>query len=147
MYDIRKRLKNFTFLRTLASCAVMFYLDQDQLFVYGMFNGQLPLIYCRFLSPLSVVPLISMVGFGLYELGFPGVISSPLTNIVFLLFFVCLCTIYIIANFFSLFLGGKMCGDWLASACASNLYCSGKFIKQDFIIVIRIWASSHHLFL
>ena len=26
----------------------------------------------RFLSPLSVVPLISLVGFGLYELGFPG---------------------------------------------------------------------------
>ncbi|KDO69755.1 hypothetical protein CISIN_1g009582mg [Citrus sinensis] len=27
----------------------------------------------RFLSPLSVVPLISLVGFGLYEFGFPGV--------------------------------------------------------------------------
>ncbi|KAG4957548.1 hypothetical protein JHK82_043255 [Glycine max] len=27
----------------------------------------------RFLSPLSAVPLVSHVGFGLYELGFPGV--------------------------------------------------------------------------
>ncbi|OMO78444.1 Xanthine/uracil/vitamin C permease [Corchorus olitorius] len=27
----------------------------------------------RFLSPLSVVPLVSLVGFGLYEFGFPGV--------------------------------------------------------------------------
>jgi nucleobase transporter 1/2 len=27
----------------------------------------------RFLSPLSVVPLVSLVGFGMYELGFPGV--------------------------------------------------------------------------
>ncbi|KAL8154205.1 hypothetical protein V2J09_011965 [Rumex salicifolius] len=27
----------------------------------------------RFLSPLSAVPLVSLVGFGLYELGFPGV--------------------------------------------------------------------------
>ncbi|KAK4782315.1 hypothetical protein SAY86_016417 [Trapa natans] len=27
----------------------------------------------RFLSPLSVVPLVSLVGFGLYERGFPGV--------------------------------------------------------------------------
>ncbi|KAL5070082.1 hypothetical protein RYX36_020969 [Vicia faba] len=26
----------------------------------------------RFLSPLSAVPLVSLVGFGLYELGFPG---------------------------------------------------------------------------
>ena len=29
--------------------------------------------FCRFLSPLSSVPLVSLVGFGLYELGFPGV--------------------------------------------------------------------------
>jgi hypothetical protein len=28
---------------------------------------------CRFLSPLSAVPLVALVGFGLYELGFPGV--------------------------------------------------------------------------
>lgn len=27
----------------------------------------------RFLSPLSAVPLVALVGFGLYELGFPGV--------------------------------------------------------------------------
>uniref|UniRef100_A0A2P2M7N6 Nucleobase-ascorbate transporter 6 n=1 Tax=Rhizophora mucronata TaxID=61149 RepID=A0A2P2M7N6_RHIMU len=27
----------------------------------------------RFLSPLSVTPLVALVGFGLYELGFPGV--------------------------------------------------------------------------
>lgn len=27
----------------------------------------------RFLSPLSAVPLVSLVGFGLYEFGFPGV--------------------------------------------------------------------------
>lgn len=27
----------------------------------------------RFLSPLSAVPLVTLVGFGLYEFGFPGV--------------------------------------------------------------------------
>ncbi|CAJ1968988.1 unnamed protein product [Sphenostylis stenocarpa] len=27
-----------------------------------------------FLSPLSSVPLVSLVGFGLYELGFPGML-------------------------------------------------------------------------
>lgn len=27
----------------------------------------------RFLSPLSAAPLVGLVGFGLYELGFPGV--------------------------------------------------------------------------
>jgi xanthine/uracil permease len=27
----------------------------------------------KLLSPLSAVPLVSLVGFGLYELGFPGV--------------------------------------------------------------------------
>jgi hypothetical protein len=31
------------------------------------------LFFRRLLSPLSAVPLISLVGFGLYELGFPGV--------------------------------------------------------------------------
>lgn len=29
----------------------------------------------RFLSPISVVPLVALSGFGLYELGFPGVCS------------------------------------------------------------------------
>jgi len=27
----------------------------------------------RFLSPLSAAPLVGLVGYGLYELGFPGV--------------------------------------------------------------------------
>lgn len=32
----------------------------------------------RLLSPLAAVPLVSLVGFGLYELGFPGVsFSAP----------------------------------------------------------------------
>ncbi|KAG4381799.1 hypothetical protein GLYMA_15G221132v4 [Glycine max] len=31
------------------------------------------LLLQQFLSPLSAVPLVSHVGFGLYELGFPGV--------------------------------------------------------------------------
>lgn len=40
----------------------------------------------RFLSPLSAVPLISLAGFGLYELGFPGVsIIINATNMVWLL--------------------------------------------------------------
>jgi hypothetical protein len=30
-------------------------------------------LFHRFLSPLSAVPLVSLAGFGLYELGFPGV--------------------------------------------------------------------------
>lgn len=32
--------------------------------------------FFRFLSPLSAVPLVSLVGFGLFELGFPGVSLS-----------------------------------------------------------------------
>ncbi|KAL5216048.1 hypothetical protein ABZP36_007449 [Zizania latifolia] len=31
--------------------------------------------YHKLLSPLSAVPLVSLVGFGLYELGFPGVVK------------------------------------------------------------------------
>lgn len=30
----------------------------------------------RFLSPISVVPLVGVAGFGLYELAFPGVCAS-----------------------------------------------------------------------
>lgn len=30
-------------------------------------------IISRFLSPISAVPLVGLVGFGLYEFGFPGV--------------------------------------------------------------------------
>ncbi|KAK9747947.1 hypothetical protein RND81_02G025600 [Saponaria officinalis] len=44
----------------------------------------------RFLSPLSAVPLISLVGFGLYELGFPGVakcVEIGLPELVILIFF------------------------------------------------------------
>ncbi|CAN1334642.1 Nucleobase-ascorbate transporter 6 [Linum perenne] len=43
----------------------------------------------RFLSPLSAVPLVGLVGFGLYELGFPGVakcIEIGLPELVILLF-------------------------------------------------------------
>ncbi|GAU42303.1 hypothetical protein TSUD_136890 [Trifolium subterraneum] len=44
----------------------------------------------RFLSPLSAVPLVSLVGFGLYELGFPGVakcIEIGLPELILLVFF------------------------------------------------------------
>ncbi|KEH31856.1 nucleobase-ascorbate transporter-like protein [Medicago truncatula] len=43
----------------------------------------------RFLSPLSAVPLVSLVGFGLYELGFPGVakcVEIGLPELVLLVF-------------------------------------------------------------
>ncbi|XP_047147623.1 nucleobase-ascorbate transporter 6-like [Vigna umbellata] len=43
----------------------------------------------RFLSPLSAVPLVSLVGFGLYELGFPGVakcIEIGLPQLILLVF-------------------------------------------------------------
>ena len=43
----------------------------------------------RFLSPLSAVPLVSLVGFGLYELGFPGVakcIEIGLPELILLVF-------------------------------------------------------------
>lgn len=39
-------------------------------------------VYCRILSPLSVAPLVALVGFGLYELGFPVV--SYLNNIFYI---------------------------------------------------------------
>lgn len=44
----------------------------------------------RFLSPLSAVPLVGLVGFGLYELGFPGVakcIEIGLPQLLLLVFF------------------------------------------------------------
>ncbi|KAM3232468.1 nucleobase-ascorbate transporter 6 [Capsicum annuum] len=44
----------------------------------------------RFLSPLSAVPLVSLVGFGLYELGFPGVakcVEIGLPELVLLVIF------------------------------------------------------------
>lgn len=44
----------------------------------------------RFLSPLSAVPLVGLVGFGLYELGFPGVakcIEIGLPQLIILVFF------------------------------------------------------------
>jgi hypothetical protein len=44
-------------------------LDFSQTFPYDVSL----IFFCRFLSPLSAVPLVSLVGFGLYELGFPGV--------------------------------------------------------------------------
>lgn len=43
----------------------------------------------RFLSPLSAVPLVALVGFGLYELGFPGVakcVEIGLPELVILVF-------------------------------------------------------------
>ncbi|XVE54918.1 hypothetical protein DITRI_Ditri03aG0120500 [Diplodiscus trichospermus] len=43
----------------------------------------------RFLSPLSVVPLVSLVGFGLYEFGFPGVakcVEIGLPQLILLVF-------------------------------------------------------------
>ncbi|XP_038726198.1 nucleobase-ascorbate transporter 6-like [Tripterygium wilfordii] len=43
----------------------------------------------RFLSPLSVTPLIALVGFGLYELGFPGVakcVEIGLPELIILVF-------------------------------------------------------------
>ncbi|KAL4633940.1 hypothetical protein ACB092_04G160200 [Castanea dentata] len=43
----------------------------------------------RFLSPLSAVPLVALVGFGLYELGFPGVakcVEIGLPGLVVLVF-------------------------------------------------------------
>lgn len=33
----------------------------------------------RFLSPISAVPLVGLVGFGLYEFGFPGVSAATET--------------------------------------------------------------------
>ncbi|GAV81021.1 Xan_ur_permease domain-containing protein [Cephalotus follicularis] len=43
----------------------------------------------RFLSPLSVVPLVALVGFGLYEFGFPGVakcVEIGLPQLIILVF-------------------------------------------------------------
>ncbi|MCI17852.1 nucleobase-ascorbate transporter 6-like isoform X1, partial [Trifolium medium] len=53
-----------------------------------MMQAQL-ISFFRFLSPLSAVPLVSLVGFGLYELGFPGVaqcVEIGLPELVLLVF-------------------------------------------------------------
>ena len=39
--------------------------------------------FFRFLSPLSAAPLVSLVGFGLFELGFPGVSLSHFCSVKF----------------------------------------------------------------
>ncbi|RZR82747.1 hypothetical protein BHM03_00009226, partial [Ensete ventricosum] len=44
-----------------------------KLFVVFYFCSFLSFLIFRFLSPLSAVPLVALAGFGLYELGFPGV--------------------------------------------------------------------------
>jgi nucleobase transporter 1/2 len=45
----------------------------------------IPQNFHRFLSPLSAAPLIALAGFGLYELGFPGVSDSSLISLEFIL--------------------------------------------------------------
>lgn len=42
----------------------------------------------RYLSPLSAVPLVALAGFGLYELGFPGVNLSYCLHLKFSSFFI-----------------------------------------------------------
>lgn len=43
------------------------------------------MVIIRFLSPLSVVPLVALVGFGLYQLGFPQVCMNLYSAVVKLL--------------------------------------------------------------
>ena len=81
------------------------------------------IIFFRFLSPLSVVPLVGMVGFGLYELGFP-VVSVLLRcvwahNIRWIMFW------QLFLNASPVYLACQMCGDWTARACHCSIYFSG----------------------
>ncbi|XP_042018179.1 nucleobase-ascorbate transporter 6-like [Salvia splendens] len=78
----------------------------------------------RFLSPISVVPLVALSGFGLYELGFPGVakcIEIGLPELVLLVF----------------------CGQYLP-----QLIKPGKHIFERFAVLITVsivWIYAHIL--
>ena len=93
--------------------------------------------FFRFLSPLSAVPLVSLVGFGLFELGFPGVS-----------FFLCSFRFQITyLSSFSLqeiwrsprMLGCQMCGNWTARACPFGVCFTGISFKQRiFSVLFRV---------
>ncbi|KAJ8449130.1 hypothetical protein Cgig2_004185 [Carnegiea gigantea] len=117
----------------------------------------------RFLSPLSVVPLISLVGFGLYELGFPGVsIILYVSSLPFLLGYGFLFSqvdahelvwlLMIDIRGFFVGSGCKMRGDWLARTCAVNSDCCatkfGKNVFERFAVLISVaivWIYAHIL--
>ncbi|CAK9138646.1 unnamed protein product [Ilex paraguariensis] len=81
-------------------------------------------IVVRFLSPLSVVPLVALAGFGLYELGFPGVakcVEIGLPQLVIIVFL---------------------------SQYLSHLIHSGKHIFARFAVifsVVIVWIYAHLL--
>ena len=62
----------------------------------------------RFLSPLAAVPLVSLAGFGLYELGFPGVRVIMLEITVMKFLIMAPKHVLMLVNFHPL-IGGKMC--------------------------------------
>ncbi|PON93340.1 Xanthine/uracil/vitamin C permease [Trema orientale] len=78
----------------------------------------------RFLSPLSAVPLVALVGFGLYELGFPGVakcVEIGLPQLVLLVF---------------------------VSQYLPHLFKSGKHVFDRFAViftVVIVWIYAHLL--
>lgn len=78
--------------------------------------------FFRFLSPLSAVPLVALVGFGLFELGFPGVslllLHCVLSNMLD-------CEFLLDADSCHESLGCKMCGDWVARAYCISFYFAG----------------------
>ncbi|KAK4844688.1 hypothetical protein QYF36_023275 [Acer negundo] len=75
------------FLRTMRAIQGAFIVASTLQIVLG-FSGLWRNV-TRFLSPLSAVPLVSLVGFGLYEFGFPGVakcVEIGLPQLIILVF-------------------------------------------------------------
>ena len=72
----------------------------------------------RYLSPLSAAPLVALVGFGLYELGFPSVSFDNYVSIRYSFKDICSCL-----N--SKYPGCQMCWDWSTWTNPSGDLCNG----------------------
>lgn len=74
--------------------------------------------WSRYLSPLSAAPLVALVGFGLYELGFPSVSFDNCVSIRYSFKDICSCL-----N--SKYPGCQMCWDWSTWTNPSGDLCNG----------------------
>lgn len=69
------------------------------------------LSFYRFFSPLGMVPVIALVGFGLFDRGFPVVslLANTSTALKLGVFFV---LVFVIDSLIIPFSGWKVCGNW-----------------------------------
>ncbi|KAL8140780.1 hypothetical protein V2J09_006801 [Rumex salicifolius] len=94
-------------------------------------------VVARFLTPLSAVPLVSLVGFGLYELGFPGVAKCVEIGLPELIILVVL-----------MHANGTQCCAYSMSRYLGHSIKTGKHICERFAVlfsVVIVWIYAHLL--